>query len=73
MFQWLSDMYGKAKEAVTGPVQTAVNPSAVPVGVPSDIPSETTGTTTVGGKMCGGRRRKTHRSKKSKKTLRRKR
>lgn len=65
-------MYGKAKEAVVGPTQQAINPSATPVGVPSDVPTEGAGRTTTGGKMCGGRRRKTRRGKKSKKTLRRK-
>ena len=65
-------MYGKAKEAIAGPTQEAVNPTAAPVGVPTDVPAEPTGVTTTGGKMCGGRRRKTRRGKKSKKTLRRK-
>jgi hypothetical protein len=64
----LKGAYEKAKTAVQGPAQTAVDSTGLSnVNVPGTAP-EAPGTTTTGGKRGG---RKTRRSKKSKKTLRR--
>jgi hypothetical protein len=64
----LKGAYEKAKEAVQGPAQQAVDSTGLSnVNVPGTA-SEAPGMTTMGAKR-GGRR--TRRSKKSKKTLRR--
>ena len=64
----LKGAYEKAKTAVQGPAQKAVDSTGLSnVNVPGTAP-EPSGMTTTGGKR-GGRR--TRRSKKSKKTLRR--
>jgi hypothetical protein len=60
--------YGKAKEAVQGPVQKAVDTTGLSNVNVTNVAPETPGTTTTGGKR-GSRR--TRRSKKSKKTHRR--
>lgn len=72
MFGALGEFFNQAKQAVGMSIQNVVNSDQQQVGVPEDVAPEPVGNTTSGGKMCGGRRRKTRRSKKTKKTLRRK-
>lgn len=62
--------YEKAKAAIQGPAQAAVNQTGLSNVNPPGVAPEAPGTTTTGGKR-GGRR--TRRAKKSKKTLRRRR
>ncbi len=64
----LKGAYEKAKSAVQGPAQTAVDSTGLSNINPPGVAPESNGMTTSGGKR-GGRR--TRRSKKSKKTIRR--
>lgn len=66
--QGIQGAYEKAKEAVQGPAQKAVDTTGLSNINPPGVAPEAPGTTTTGGKR-GGRR--TRRSKKSKKTVRR--
>ena len=63
----LKGAYEKAKEAVQGPAQQAVDSTGLSDVNPPGVAPESPGVTTTGGKR-GGRR--TRRSKKSKKTIR---
>jgi hypothetical protein len=65
----LKGAYEKAKAAVQGPAQTAVDQTGLSNVNPPGVAPESSGMTTTGGKR-GGRR--TRRAKKSKKTVRRK-
>jgi hypothetical protein len=64
----LRGAYEKAKSAVQGPAQTAVDQTGLSNVNPPGVAPEAPGMTTAGGKR-GGRR--TRRSKKAKKTIRR--
>ncbi len=66
----LKGAYEQAKSAIQGPAQNMADSTGLSdVNVPG-VASESPGMTTAGGKR-GGRRHKTRRSKKSKKTIRR--
>lgn len=64
----LKGAYEKAKTAIQGPAQTAVDSTGLSDINPPGVAPESSGMTTAGGKR-GGRR--TRRAKKAKKTIRR--
>jgi len=67
---WLSKQYNNLKNAVVGPAQQALPSSMTqPASTQVGTAPETPGYTSAGGKRVG---KKTRRSKKSKKTMRRK-
>jgi NAD(P)-dependent dehydrogenase (short-subunit alcohol dehydrogenase family) len=67
----IAGAYQKAKSAIQGPTQGVVDSTGLSNVNVTGVAPETPGMTTMGGKR-GGRRSKTRRAKKSKKTLRRK-
>jgi hypothetical protein len=67
---FLKNAYEGLKGAIQGPTQQVADATGISNVNPPGVAPPAPGMTTTGGKMCGGRRRKTRRGKKSKKTLR---
>jgi hypothetical protein len=65
----LKGAYENVKSAIQGPAQTVVDQTGLSNINPPNVAPESSGMTTTGGKR--GKRKVTYRSKKSKKTIRR--